>query len=257
MIKLCVSNQKGGVGKTAIVYHLAQLYAKQGRTLVVDMDSQGNVTNYLTGEQNSEEKRTIEDRHNIAHLFKNRKNRVFPLEIKENLYLIGTNIKLSEFEGKLELDYYYKLQDLLKQFEERFDYVIIDTPPSLGLFTVNAFLAADYILAPIDSSEDAIDGLELLNNSIEQIRRHNDTIEIVGYLINSYDGRNKADQRIKKFMEENYPHKLFQEMIPRTTKIRDARVSYQPIFELAPNHKISKAFKIFFKALNSRIEGDK
>lgn len=242
-----VSTPKGGVGKTTLSYYLTQMFKEQGRTLFVDMDSQGNATKYLLGKGNK-----LPEENNVVQLFRKQPLKICKLEA--NLSLIGSNLLLSEFDAKSELNFYFLLSKFLKDQKNNFDYVIIDTPPNLGMFTLNALLATKYVLSPLDPSEDALDGLGVLLDTVQDIKEdHNSNIQLLGFILNGFDARNKADQRIEQSIQEQYKDLLFKSFIPRTTKIRDARIDYKSVLQVVPTHKVSSAYLNLFKEINQRI----
>lgn len=246
---ITIATPKGGVGKSTIGYHLAKLFKEKGTTLFVDIDSQGNSTKYILGA-----KRKLADKNNVVHLF--RKENIEPLAIDKNFFLIGSNLLLTEFDSKTELNFFFSLQKYLKGVRKNYDYIIIDTPPNLGLFTINALLATKYVISPLDPSEDAFDGLGILLDTVNEVKEdHNDNIELLGFVLNCYDRRNKAEQAIEERVKSKYPEILFNSTIPRATKIRDARLSYQSVFELDPKsrEKVTIALKELFCEIIKRF----
>ena len=248
MVKIItVSTPKGGVGKTTLAYYLADMYKRTGKTLVIDTDSQGNITKFLLGNNG-----TLCEENNFVSLFK--KKNMTPLLLKENLYLIGSNIELSEYDSKNELNYFFLLSKYLKKIKNNYDYIIIDTPPNLGMFTLNALLATEYVIAPLDPSEDALDGIGVLVKTVEEMKEdHNENIKLIGLIINAADFRNNADQKIKNKVKEDYPSLIFDESIPKTTKIRDARALYKSVLDIYPEHKVSIALEKIFNEMTKRI----
>ncbi|HON73339.1 MAG TPA: AAA family ATPase, partial [bacterium] len=159
MVKISVSNQKGGVGKTTIAFHIGNMFASDGsRVLLVDIDPQGNLTSCFTD--------TLSDENNIKLLFEGINPE--PLKVNQNMFLVGSDITLSKYEADAKLANFFRLANFLKTQE--FDIVIIDTPPSLGLFTSNAMITSDYVIIPLDLSRFALSGLADLMNSIEKVK---------------------------------------------------------------------------------------
>ena len=244
---ITVSTPKGGVGKTTLAYYLATMYQEKGKTLIIDTDSQGNITKCLLGNENP-----LEDHNNFVSLF--RKKNITPLPLNENLYLIGSNIDLAEYDSKNELNYFFILSKYLKKESSKYDYIIIDTPPNLGMFTLNALLATEYVVAPLDPSEDALDGIGVLVKTVNEMKEdHNEKIKLIGLVLNAIDLRNNADQKIFDKTKDKYNSLLFKDSIPRTTRIRDARASYKSILDTQPEHKVSIALLNIFKELNERM----
>jgi chromosome partitioning protein len=247
---ISIANQKGGVGKTLMSYHLAYLFAEKGKTLVIDLDYQSNLTSYVLG---SEEKR-IDKQNEISNIFNN--DVPEPLKIKDNFFLLGASNDLHDFAGKTDFKNFFKLKNYLEKIKPicNFDYIIIDTPPNLGLFSTNAFLVSDNIISPIDSSLSSVSGFKMLLEINESMRNElNFDIKVLGCFLNNY-ADNKADRKILKEVEKKYPELLFKSIIPRTTKIKEANQDFKSIFEVDPSNKASRAIKQLFKEILDRSE---
>ena len=187
---ITVSTPKGGVGKTTLAFYLADMFKNKGKTLVIDTDSQGNITRFLIGKNG-----ILNESNNFVSLF--RKKKLEALIINDKLSLIGSNIELSEYDSKNELNYFFLLSKWLKKEQHKYDYIIIDTPPNLGMFTLNALLATEYVVAPLDPSSDAFDGITMLVKTIEEMKDdHNERLKLIGLIINACDFRNNNDKSI-------------------------------------------------------------
>jgi chromosome partitioning protein len=151
MVKIAVTNQKGGVGKTNITFHLLHLFANDGKKVVtVDTDPQGNLTSCFLDEIPSES--------NIKRIFED----TIPqsINVAQNIDLIGSNISLSKYEADAKFANFFRLRELLESssIKDTYDVAIIDTPPSLGLFTSNALISSNYVIIPLDTSKFALLG---------------------------------------------------------------------------------------------------
>ncbi|MCP4103079.1 MAG: ParA family protein [Lentisphaerae bacterium] len=248
---ITVCTPKGGVGKTTLAYYYTRYCSTKGKTLAIDTDSQGNLTRFLVGDENSE----LDEKHSFVALFS--KKKAEPIKVSDTISLLGSDIRLSKYDAKNELDYFFLLTKFLKNYKNNYDYVVIDTPPNLGMFTFNALLTTEFVLAPFDPSVDALRGIEVLFEAIKKIKAdYNDKIKMAGLVINSCDFRNSNDKNIYNDAKAKYPEYLLESVIPRTTKIRDARVRFESVVNLLPKHKVSLAFKSLFEEVDKVVEKD-
>ncbi|MDH3254442.1 MAG: AAA family ATPase, partial [Acidobacteriota bacterium] len=186
---LAITNQKGGVGKTTTAINLAAALANKGLpTLLIDLDPQANSTlSYLKMDEvdRGVYEALTDPEVTLADV-------VRPVEKVENLSVAPATIHLAKIEAKLlgELDSYYRLKDKLAKIKRRYDYIVIDTPPTLGLITVNALAAATHVLIPIQSSYFALEGTDDLLETIEKIKlRTNRGLQILGVVLTLFDKR--------------------------------------------------------------------
>lgn len=247
-MKLCVTNQKGGVAKSGLCFHLAYLFAKKMPTLVIDLDPQGNLTSMFLGATEKE----IPDECNTTHLFDG-SNDCDTFEIRKNLHLIGSDISLSEYEGNVSMKTLKSLKRFLSDIDDSDLMIIIDTPPNLGLFTSNALLASDYVLIPVDTSRSALKGLDSLYSIIDQDIRDMNPLKVAGIVFPMFIDRNNEDIKMMNQIKELYPKDLFEEYISHTVKVKEAVNRGIPIFEYFSKHKASKQYKKLFVELSRRI----
>ncbi len=231
---LAIANQKGGVGKTTTAINLSAALAQKGfHTLLVDLDPQGNATlSFLDPEQLTssvyealvEEGRTIKDSIHKTNLKK--------------LDLIPARISLAKFESKLlgDIDSHFRLKDRLKSVVGDYRYIIIDTPPTLGLLTVNALVASSHLLVPIQSSYFALEGTDDLLETVEKIRaRPNPNLEFLGVVITIHDKRTVLGRDIKNHIQEVFGQKVFKTIISRSVRLEESPAYKEPIFSFAPH----------------------
>ena len=244
MKRIAIANQKGGVGKTVSCYFLAHLFSKDKyNTLIVDMDPQGNLTSCFFQE--------IPYENNIKLLFQGQTPS--PIKVEENLFLIGADITLSKYEAELKFENFYKLKNLLDKLT--FDIVLVDCPPSLGLFTSNALIAVDYVLAPCDTSKFSLLGLGDFFETVEKIKENARTsLEILGIFICGGQERLNLFKNIKSLLEEKYHKYLFNTVIPYSIKVGESISQKKTIFDFLPGHKVSKAYNDLYREIKERIK---
>jgi len=249
MIKIALANQKGGVGKTTIAFHLVNFLRKKYKVLSMDIDPQGNFTTSLIEDE-------VPDTSHIKLIFEGEKPE--PINIKENLYLIGSDITLSKYEADVKLTNFFRLKDFLESEDGNYDFAIIDTPPSLGLFTTNALFASDFVIIPVDISKFSISGLSDLIDSIEKIKQSTKKeIKPLGIVRSIVKERVIFYRKIRDELKENYGSLLFKTVIPESVRVKEAIANRKPVFDLYPKHRTSEAFLDLFKEIEERLENER
>jgi chromosome partitioning protein len=241
-----VFNQKGGVGKSTITCNLAAISAAQGaRTLVVDLDPQGNSTQYLLGAAAADLQPTIADMFDqVLHfrlVSKKTEEFVHPTPF-ENLDLLASSPALDELATKLESRYkIYKLRDALRELEA-YDLVYIDTPPALSFFTRSALIAADACLIPFDCDDFSRRALYSLLESVDEIRAdHNPGLAVEGIIVNQFQARASLPRKIVQgLVDEGLP--VLSTYLSSSVKIRESHEVAKPMIHYAPGHKITEQF---------------
>ncbi|EHR78908.1 cobyric acid synthase CobQ [Thermococcus litoralis DSM 5473] len=236
---ISIANQKGGVGKSTTAINLSAALALKGkRVLLVDMDPQGATT---VGLGFRDATPTI---YNVILDKVDTEDAIIPTEI-EGLYLIPSNIALSgaEIELSSQIGREYILRNKLAKIKDDYDYVIIDTPPSLGILTMNSLVASDEVIIPIQAEYYALEGIGLLLKAIKLVReRLGIPLEIRGFLITMFDKRTNLSKEVREEVKRIFGEKVFRTMIPRNVKLAEAPSHGKPIFLYAPDSRGAKAY---------------
>ena len=221
---LAVANQKGGVGKTTTAINLGTALAlAEQSTLVVDIDPQGNLTSGVGLKGQATPSGTIyqaltQDPVGDASDF------LLETRVK-NLWLIPADRNLTGAEVELVMlpNRERRLRDLLEPLRERFDFILIDTPPSLGLLTLNALVAADAVLIPLNCEYFALEGLADLVATLRRVRASlNPSLDIAGVLMTMYDERTNLGQQVARDIREFFKDRVFDTVIPRNVRLGEA-----------------------------------
>ncbi len=251
---ICFANQKGGVGKTTSALNIAACLARSGRrVLFIDSDPQGNATSGI-GIKKRDIKSSVYDLL-IGRLKWDEvalKTNVKGLSIiPSSMNLVGAELELVD-----EEDRQYKLKKAISGAEEEFDYIIIDCPPSLGLLTINSLAAARYVIIPVLCEYYSLEGLSQLTATIKQIKRlYNPDIELLGVLVNMFDGRLNLSIAVLEEIKKYFATKLFRTPIPRSVKISEAPSHGLAITEYDRNGKGAAAYSAVALEIIQRCEG--
>ena len=238
---IAIANQKGGVGKTTSAVNIAAGLGYYGkRTLLVDVDPQGNATSGVGFDRRSIAKSTYEI------LLAEAKAEEVILHTKyDNLDLMpaGIDLAAAEFEIMEADDRLQRLKKALLPVKAAYDYIIIDCPPSLGIITTNALTATDSVLVPIQCEYYALEGLSQLMNSVRYVKRKlNEHIYIEGVLLTMYDGRLNLTQQVVSEVKQFFPKKVFGTVIPRGVRVSEAPSFGMPIMYYDKNCKGTEAY---------------
>jgi len=229
---ICVTNQKGGVGKTTTVINLGtSLAASQKKTLIIDLDPQANATSGL-GLNKDEIKSSIYDVLIGDATLESTIIKIFSGELNGCLYICPSSVDLTGAEIELinTSNREWVLKKAMESIIESFDYVIIDCPPSLNLLTVNALTASDSVIIPVQCEYYALEGLSQLSRTINLIKnRLNARISIEGYLLTLFDTRNRLSHLIVNEVKSYFNSLVFETIIPRNVKLAECPSHGKPI----------------------------
>lgn len=242
-----VFNQKGGVGKSTITCNLAAISAHQGqRTLVIDLDPQGNSTHYLLGRSGDDIDLTLAD------FFDQTLN--FRLNARDTSAFISTSPfagldvmpshpTLEDLQSKLESRYkIYKLRDALDELDSRYDVIYIDTPPALNFYTRSALIAANGCLIPFDCDDFSRRALYALLDNVQEIRNdHNRGLAVEGIVVNQFQPRATLPQKVvQELIDEGLP--VLAPYLSSSVRIKESHEQCSPMIHLDPRHKLSQEY---------------
>ena len=240
---ISVANQKGGVGKTTTTVNLCAILAKRGnKILLIDADPQGNATSGLGIEKNVEYSTydlLVSEVHPVDIIKRT--------EIK-NLYICPSDLNLAGAEVQLVsmMSREQRLKEKLETVRDKFDYIFIDCPPSLGLITLNAFTASTSVLIPVQCEYYALEGLGQLLNTIELVKKHlNKKLYIEGALLTMYDIRTNLSNQVVKEVKKYFDNKVYRTVIPRNVRVSEAPSYGLPITVYDPHSKGARSYEKF------------
>ena len=240
VIALC--NQKGGVGKTTSSINLGSYLAAMGKyVLLVDMDSQANATGGLgisvTDDHPNIYHAIINDQNPLAMV---KKTSIFGFDVlPASQALAGATVELVSMEERE-----YRLKKTLNTLRMNYDYILIDCPPSLGLLTINALAASDYVMIPVQCEYYALEGLGQLMHTVNLIREGlNPDLQVLGVLLTMYDKRNQLNRHVLNEVSKNFPGRVFDSVISRTVDLAEAPSYGKPIIQFKPDSKAAKEYR--------------
>ncbi|MEY3505278.1 MAG: hypothetical protein RL691_704 [Actinomycetota bacterium] len=251
-VVLAISLQKGGVGKTTTAINLGAALAELGfRTLIIDLDPQGNASSGL-GIHPPDDAPTIAD---VLRREETLDSIVEPTAEK-NLFVAPapTGQMLAEVEAQLVAEMFPqpRLKDAIDAVRDDWDYILMDCPPTLGRLTVNAFMAADAILAPVQCQYFALEGLRDLSEVVKQVRAAlNPTLEIAHYLLTMSEGTKKLSQEVESELRNAFGKKVFNAVIPYNVKLAEAPSMQHSVLKHASTSKGAKAYRAVAKELSN------
>ena len=239
--------KKGGVGKTTTTVNLGTILAKRGKNvLLIDADPQGNATSGLGVTKDVE--LSVYD----VLIGETEVEETLQETIIKNLRICPSNISLAGAEVQLVpmMSREQRLKTKLDKVKDKYDYILIDCPPSLGLITLNAFTASDSVLIPIQCEYFALEGLGQLLNTVNLVKKHlNKNLDIEGALLTMYDARTNLSNQVVKEVKKYFENKVYKTVIPRNVRLSEAPSYGMPITVYDPKSKGAKAYEKFAKEL--------
>lgn len=252
---ISVANEKGGVGKTDLSVNLSSSLAREGKkVLLIDLDPQANATRYMFEE---------ETKLSSADLLMDSVTSVFDAELEtkvSGLTLIPASKTLSTAQLHLaaDADMQFKLKQKLSFLSNYYDFIFIDTPPWLGVLTINALTASNFVLVPLQAHYFPLYGLSDLMETMEKLKKEiNPKLELLGIVLTMYDKRTRIAREVEDILKERFDGKVFSTKIPVCVKTAESPSHHLPVIDYAPSSSAARYYKILSKEFLKCLESYK
>jgi len=249
-----VANIKGGVGKTSVCTALSGLAKKGYKILLIDSDPQSNLTMCFLQEQ-------ADEIHSLYHVYNNEKSIAeVKITIKDGIDLVAGDFALCNADmqflraGRLKM-----LERALKSINTEYDFVVIDTPPNLGILSLNAFLASDYVIVPMAADSFSLKGVRLLKQTLDEVSEEiGKKVPVAGILLTRYNCRTNVSKLLEKSINsaaELLETTVFQHRIRQAVVVQESQIAREDLFSYAPNAPVAEDYRGFIDELLARIGG--
>ena len=242
MIKIGICNQKGGVGKTTICLCISGAFAEMGKkVLLIDMDQQGSLSSSFFPNLQETPLGIADVLFDETPVEKAIQKTAF-----EKIDILPANPSLARIENEFQFDRdaHYYLVDKLNDIGERYDIILMDSPPNLGIATWSVLTASDGVIIPLEAQDYSVKGTGGMHRIIQQVRkRANPKLKIFGYVINRYDGRRRIEQDFKLMIENHLEGKVFKQVLKDSVRYVESVTLGKPITQLSPKSDQAKALR--------------